>query len=240
MSSPAICCPIACRIWKSTIGRKYLVALTGLVLTLFLLGHLVGNLVIYLGRDAFNDYAEFLHGMLHGGGVWVARLVLLACLVIHVAATISLSRQNKAARQNYECQATIQAKKSSLIMIWSGLTVLAFVIFHLLHFTVRVSFPADEFIDPLHKQLTGEERFDAWGMVVAGFGNPLVVIFYIIAMSLLCSHLSHGVQSMFQTLGLRSSKTAGLLDKLSIGYAAFIWIGFVSIPVSILVFGFGK
>jgi succinate dehydrogenase / fumarate reductase cytochrome b subunit len=240
MSSLAKCCPIACRIWNSTIGRKYLVAVTGIVLTLFLLGHLVGNLVIYMGREPFNDYAEFLHSMLHGGGVWIARIVLLTCLVVHVAATISLTRQNRAARQSYECQTTIQAKKSSLIMIWSGLTILAFVIFHILHFTVRVSYPAEKFIDPLHKQLTGEERFDAWGMVVAGFGNPLTVIFYIIAMSLLCSHLSHGVQSMFQTLGLRSRKTAAFLDKLSVGYAAFIWLGFVSIPVSILVFGFGK
>ncbi|MFC7335935.1 succinate dehydrogenase cytochrome b subunit [Haloferula chungangensis] len=228
-------CPSICRIWTSSIGRKMLVALTGIVLTLFLAGHLAGNLLVFVGREAFNDYAEFLHHMLHGAGVWIARILLLATLVIHVAATISLTRENRAARNAYEHKAVIQAKKSSLIMIWSGLTILAFIIFHLLHFTVRVSYNDVDFVDPLDP-----ERFDAWRMVIVGFTNPLVVLFYIIAMSLLCSHLSHGVQSMFQTLGLRSKKTAGLLDKLSLGYAWLIWLGFVSIPVAILIFKFGR
>lgn len=238
MSSPASCCPIVFRIWSSTIGRKYLVALTGIVLTLFLAGHLAGNLLVFVGREAFNDYADFLHHMLHGAGVWIARLVLLTCLIIHVAATISLTRQNKAARQSYECGATIQAKKSSLIMIWTGSTILAFIIFHLLQFTVRIGYPEEKFIDPDYLLATGERRFDAWQIVITGFQNPLVVIFYIIAMCLLCSHISHGVQAMFQTLGLRSRKSAGLLDKLSLGYALLILIGFLSIPISILL-GFG-
>lgn len=229
--------PIITRLWHSTIGKKLLVALTGVVLTLFLAGHLSGNLLIYVGRDAFNEYAQFLHGMLHGAGVWVARIVLLACLVIHVAATISLTRRNRSARQNYENNAVIQAKKSSLIMIWSGLTILAFVIFHLLHFTVRVTYPAERYVDAY---APGKERFDAWQMVIDGFSNPWVVIFYVVAISLLCSHLNHGVQSMFQTLGLRSKKSAWFLDKLSLGYAAVIWIGFLSIPISILIFQFGR
>jgi len=232
--------PLVCRVWKSTIGRKLLVALTGLILTLFLAGHLAGNLLVYVGREAFNDYAEFLHHMLHGAGVWIARAVLLTAVAIHIAATISLTRENRAAREAYQCPATIQAKRSSLIMVWSGLTILAFIIFHLLHFTVRVSYPASEFVDPAHLAATGHERFDAWRMVIVGFSNPLSVIFYIIAMTLLCSHISHGVQSMFQTLGLRSKKSAASLDKLSLGYAILIWVGFVSIPLSILVFGFGR
>lgn len=235
LSSPNA--PLLARLWNSTIGKKLLVALTGVVLTLFLAGHLSGNLLVFVGREAFNEYAQFLHGMLHGAGVWIARVVLLAALVIHVAATVSLTRRNKAARQAYENEATIQAKKSSLIMIWSGLTILAFVIFHLLHFTVRVTYPAERYVDAY---APGKERFDAWQMVIDGFSNPWVVIFYVVAISLLCSHLSHGVQSMFQTLGLRSKKSAGLLDKLSVGYAAVIWIGFVSIPVSILIFQFGR
>ncbi|MBB5352232.1 succinate dehydrogenase / fumarate reductase cytochrome b subunit [Haloferula luteola] len=235
MSSQASCFPIVGRIWSSTIGRKLLVALTGAVLTLFLAGHLAGNLLVFVGREAFNDYAEFLHHMIHGAGVWIARAVLLTCLVIHVAATISLTRQNKAARQAYENKATIQASKSSLVMIWSGLTILAFIIFHLLHFTVRVSYPAADFQDPLNP-----ERFDAWGMVIKGFTHPLTVLFYVIAMGLLCSHISHGVQSMFQTLGLRSKKSAPLLRALSIGYAVVIFFGFISIPISILVFGYGR
>lgn len=207
---------------------------------MFLAGHLIGNLLVFVGREAFNVYAELLQHMLHGAGVWIARIVLLSCLLLHIAATISLTRQNRAAREAYEDQTVIQAKKSSLIMIWSGLTILAFVIFHLLQFTVKVGYPASEFIDPEHLAATGLERFDAWRMVIVGFSNPLVVIFYLIAMSLLCSHISHGVQSMFQTFGFRSAKTAALLDKLSIAYAAFIWIGFCSIPLFILIFKFGR
>ncbi|GAA5483438.1 succinate dehydrogenase cytochrome b subunit [Haloferula sargassicola] len=235
MSSLATGFPIVSRVWSSTIGRKLLVALTGIVLTLFLAGHLAGNLLVFVGREAFNDYAEFLHHMIHGAGVWIARAVLLACLVIHVAATISLTRQNRAARQAYENKATIQATKSSLIMIWTGLTILAFIIFHILHFTVRLSYPEADFQDPLDP-----ERFDAWGMVIKGFTNPATVLFYVIAMGLLCSHISHGVQSMFQTLGLRSQKSAPILRVLSVGYAIVIFCGFVSIPISILVFGYGR
>jgi succinate dehydrogenase / fumarate reductase cytochrome b subunit len=229
MNSISSCCPIFERLWKSTIGRKYLVAVTGVLLTLFLAGHLVGNLLVYVGPEAFDEYAEFLHHMLHGAGIWIFRIVMLAALAIHVAATISLTRQNRAARRQYECSNTIQATKSSLVMIWSGLTILAFVVFHLLHFTVRVD-----------SDLAAIAARSPHAMVIAGFRNWLVVLFYIIAMTLLCSHLSHGVQAMFQTLGLRSSKTARVLDMLSLGYAVVIWIGFISIPIAIKIFNFGS
>lgn len=229
--------PIVTRVWKSSIGRKLIVAITGLALVLFLAGHLSGNLLVYVGREAFNDYAQFLHHFLHGAGVWVARIGLLVTVVLHVAATISLTRENRAARESYAHPATIQTTKSSKLMIWSGLTILAFVIFHLLHFTVRVSFPAERYVD---FDKLGEKRFDAWRMVIDGFSSPLVVLFYLIAMTLLCSHLSHGVQAMFQTLGLRSKKSAPLLTLLSKGYAVLIYLGFISIPISILVFKFGR
>lgn len=229
--------PIVSRVWKSSIGRKLIVALTGLVLVLFLAGHLSGNLLVFVGREAFNDYAQFLHHFLHGAGVWVARIGLLVAVVLHVAATISLTRENRAARESYAHPATIQTTRSSKLMIWSGLTILAFVIFHLLHFTVRVSFPAERYVD--HDKF-GEQRFDAWRMVIDGFSNPLVVLFYLIAMTLLCSHLSHGVQAMFQTLGLRSKKSAPMLSVFSKAYAVLIYLGFISIPIAILVFKFGR
>lgn len=220
-----------------------LVALTGAGLTLFLLGHLIGNFLVFAGPDMFNDYAEFLHSMMHGMGVWVARIGLLALVVVHIAATVSLTRENRAAREAYECKASIQMKKSSGIMIWSGLTILAFVIYHLLHFTAKVGNTygsADRYFEQVTRDGELVMRANAWQMVIDGFSVWYVVLFYVIAMVLLCSHLSHGVQSMFQTLGLRSKKTAGLLDKLSLGYAWFILIGFLSIPISILVFGFGR
>lgn len=213
--------------WNSSIGKKLVVALTGLAMVLFLAGHLTGNLLMYAGKEAFDEYARFLHEAGHGALIWVARLGLLVVLVLHVWATILLTRENKAARQQYEFQATIQASKSSRIMIWSGLTVLAFIVFHILHFTVRTN-----------SHLAEIAKESPYEMVIAGFSGGflqvLVVLFYVVAMTLLCSHISHGVASMFQTLGFRSKKSAGLIRSISLGYAAVIWLGFVSIPVAIL------
>ena len=98
-----------CAFIKSSIGRKIIVALTGLALVLFLAGHLTGNLLIYAGREAFNDYAQFLHEALHGAGVWIARVGLLACFVAHIWFTILLTKENKSARPKYAHQATVQA-----------------------------------------------------------------------------------------------------------------------------------
>lgn len=209
--------------WSSSIGKKLVVALTGLVLVVFLAGHLSGNLLMYVGREAFNEYAHFLQTMLHGAGVWIARIGLLAMLVLHVVATICLTRQNRAARQPYEYKNTLQASKSSRLMIVSGLTILAFVIFHILHYTVRVD-----------AGLAKLGATDPFGMVVLGFKNPLVVLFYVISMTLLCSHLTHGVASIFQTLGLRSKRAEGTIRQFSLLYSFAIWAGFISIPISVL------
>jgi len=203
-----------CKFWNSSIGKKFIVAVTGIVLVGFLLGHLSGNLLMYVGAEAFNEYAEFLHSMLHGAGVWIARIVLLTCLVLHVAATICLVRQNKAAKgQNYEKPETNVASGSSRMMIWS-----------LLHYTVRV----DSELAALG------DNGDAYRMVIVGFETWYVSLFYIVAISLLCSHLSHGVASIFQTLGLRTRGNAALIEKFAKGYTALIWVGFVSIPVAVL------
>lgn len=221
-----------CAFVKSSIGRKIIVATTGLALVLFLAGHLTGNLLIFAGRDAFNDYAQFLHEVFHGAGVWIARAGLLVCFTAHLWFTILLTKENKSARKKYSHQATVQAPKS----IWSGLTILAFIIFHLLHFTVKAGTDYASFMQVMPD---GSERHDAWKMVIVGFSHPLVVIFYLIAMTLLCSHLSHGVASIFQTLGLRTKKTAGPITLLSKAYAVVIYLGFISIPLAILLFGFG-
>lgn len=233
--------PIVSRVWKSSIGRKLIVALTGLVLVGFLAGHLAGNLLVFAGREHFNDYAQQLHELFHGVGVWIARAGLLAALVLHIAATISLTRENRAARPAYAHPATIQTSKSAKGMIWTGLTILAFVIYHLMHFTLHVGNSYGSYVDPEHLvEERGEARMDAWKMVIDGFSVWYVVLFYLIAMTMLCSHLSHGVASMFQTLGLRSKKSAPMVTAISKGYALVIWLGFISIPIAILVFGFGR
>ena len=217
-----------CAFVKSSIGRKIIVALTGLALVLFLASHLAGNLLVFAGQEAFDEYAAFLHNLLHGAGVWIARLGLLTCFIVHIWFTILLTKENKTARPKYAHEATVQAPRSSRLMIWSGLTILAFIIFHILHFTVRT--------DAELAKLGAESP---WKMVILAFQNPLVVIFYLISMTLLCSHLGHGVASIFQTLGLRSKKTAGPIKLISKAYALIIYLGFISIPLAILLFGFG-
>lgn len=224
--------------WNSSIGKKILVALTGIALLLFLPGHLIGNLLVFAGPDALNEYGVWLHELGHGAGIWAARVGLLTVFAVHIILTVQLTAANKAARPEYSFPGTIQASRSSRLMIWSGLTVLAFVIFHLLHFTVRVT---HDFSGPAYKTiLHGEEVFNIRKMVIDGFSVPLVSIFYIIAISLLCSHLSHGFASVFQTLGLRSSKTRDLITKIGWAYAIIIWVGFLSIPISIWIFGYGR
>jgi succinate dehydrogenase / fumarate reductase cytochrome b subunit len=224
--------------WSSSIGKKLVVALTGLFLILFLAGHLVGNLVVFMGPEPFNAYAYFLHHMLHGVGIWLFRILMLVMLGAHIAATVALTRQNKAARKSYEHPATIQASTSSRYMILTGLTILVFFIYHILHFTARIG---NEYNNPeLYKfMLDGKEVHNAWKMVIDGFSVWYVTLFYVVAMTMLCSHLMHGFQSVFQTLGLRSKKSAATLQQISIAYALVIWLGFVSIPVAIL-FGFGR
>ncbi|MCX6874247.1 MAG: succinate dehydrogenase cytochrome b subunit [Verrucomicrobia bacterium] len=226
-------------IWSSSIGKKIIVALTGSFLVFFLVGHLVGNLLVFVGREAFNDYAQFLHHMIHGAGIWLFRCVMLGTLALHVAATVSLTLRNRAARQPYEHQAVIQASIYSRTMIWSGLTLLAFFIYHMLHFTLRVGNSYDTYVDPEHLAKTGVARHDAWKMVIDGFSNGPVTLFYLIAMTLLCSHLSHGFASIFQTLGLRPKRSESAIRHLSLAYGFVIWAGFIAIPLAIL-FGIVK
>jgi len=220
-----------CHFWQSSIGKKIVVALTGAYLVIFLAGHLAGNMLIYQSSEAFNHYAEFLHTMLHGWGIWIFRITMLVSLVLHIIATIQLTAANRSARPSrYQHDATMVAPRSSRIMIWSGLTILVFFVFHILHYTVRVQ-------DDL-KLLADFKR--NWAMAIAGFQSLPVVLFYILAMGLLCSHLSHGVGSIFQTLGLRSKKTATSIALFSKAYALVIFIGFISIPISVYFFGLGE
>jgi succinate dehydrogenase / fumarate reductase cytochrome b subunit len=226
--------------WTSSIGKKFVVAVTGVVLAGFLAGHLAGNLLVFAGREVFNEYALFLHAAAHGSAVWVARAGLLVSVVAHVAATISLARHNRAARRQYECRNTIQASRASRTMVWTGLTILAFVIYHLLHFTFRAANDYGSYIDQPYFEASGIQRHDAWRMMIEGFSSGPAVLFYIIAMTLLCAHLSHGVASMFQTLGWRSKRSASLIDNGAKAYALIIWLGFLSIPIAIYLFKFGR
>lgn len=228
------------RFYSSSIGKKILVALTGLALVGFIVGHMVGNLLVFAGPEAINEYGHMLHTALHGGGVWIARLGLLAAVVVHIVATVQLTIANKGARKDaYGQQKFRVSSTSSRIMIWSGLTILAFIIYHLLHFTVRTG---NEYNNPAlySYDLHGVEVHNVYKMVIDGFSWWPASAFYIIAMVLLCSHLSHGVASIFQTLGLTTHRTWPLFQTFSKIFALLILIGNCSIPIAILVFGYGR
>ncbi len=219
---------------NSSIGKKIFVALTGLALAGFVLGHMVGNLLLFLGPDAINAYGHKLQSM--GALLWVARIGLLVAVVIHIVLTIQLTKENRASRpEQYMNRTNIQSSGSSRIMILSGLTILAFIIYHLMHFTLHTGNDYGSYTTSLH----GETVHDVYRMVVYGFSWWPASLFYIIAIALLCSHLSHGVGSVFQTLGISTARTQPIFKSLGLAFAALILIGNCSIPLAVL-FGIVK
>ena len=218
------------KFWNSSIGKKWLVALSGLALLGFVLAHLVGNLQMFAGPQKINDYAKFLHST--GNRLWVARLGLLGCFILHIVATLTLVRMNRAARpQSYALSRVVQAKISTRTMALSGLTVLSFVTFHLLHYTLRIT---DVRFKTVAEGGQLEGLFDVYKMVVMGFQSPLISSFYILCIGLLALHLSHGVSSVFQTFGLESKKSAKWVPAAGRILSAAIFVGYASIPVAVL------
>jgi len=208
----------------SSIGRKIVMAVTGIILVGFVLGHLAGNLQVYLpnGREAMNAYGEFLRHFLHGGGLWIARLVLLAAVVLHIWAATSLTLSNRAARGvGYRERTWTESTYASRTMRWSGVIVLAFVIYHLLHFTFGTVHPSFVPGDVYHNFITG-------------FQSVPVSLFYIVAMVLLALHLRHGVWSMCQTLGLSHPRYRRWAFAASWAVALIVLVGNVSFPVAVL------
>lgn len=213
--------------FSSSIGKKYVVAITGLFLVLFNLMHMAGNLQMFKGQDAINGYAAFLKGL--GPILWGARIGLLVFFGLHIVFAIQLALRNKAARPvDYSHQNTVQATVSSRIMALSGSMVLLYVIGHLLHFTMGVILP--EYYE-LHD---AQGRHDVFSMVVHSFQVKPVAIAYIIALLLLWSHMSHGIASIFQTLGIRTKALAKHSDRLGRILSSIIILGYISIPVGVL------
>jgi succinate dehydrogenase / fumarate reductase, cytochrome b subunit len=221
----------ACRFCRSSIGKKILVALTGAVMVAFVTGHLLGNLLVFGGPDALNSYAKKLKDM--GPLLWVARLGLLTAVAVHIVLTIQLTAENKLARrQAYGVDATQKATRSSRTMIWSGLTILAFLLYHLAHYTWGV---ANQYYQPGHPRYSlPDGSHNVYNMVVDGFSWAPASLFYIVAMGLLFMHLGHGIASMFQTLGLSSAKARPVLEKASKGFALLLFAGNALMPLSIL------
>ena len=208
------------RFYESTIGKKAVMAATGLILFGFLIAHMLGNLQIFLGRAVMNHYAETLHG--NPGLLWTARTILLVSVVLHIWASIPLALLKKKARPvAYVKRANVQSSFASRTMMWSGPIIAAFVVFHLLHLTTGT----------LHPNFA---KLDAYNNLVTGFKVIPAAIAYIVAMVLIGMHLSHGIWSMFQSVGICHPRYTPMVKKFAAVVSWILVAGFVSVPVAVL------
>jgi succinate dehydrogenase / fumarate reductase cytochrome b subunit len=234
-------------LFRSSIGRKFVMAATGVILIGFVIGHLIGNLQIFQDPDHINGYAQFLRNL--GPTLWIARIVLLVSAILHIWAATALTLENARARgtEPYAIKHTIRATLASRTMRLTGYVVLAFLIYHLAHFTWGIAqketfkenlpayvMHADYRVAGFLAVKQGTEVEDVHTMVILGFQNAVVSIFYIIAVGLLSFHLVHGADSMFQTLGLRSQKWGSALRKVVILASAAYFFFNLTIPASVL------
>ena len=218
-------------LFQSSIGKKFLMAFTGLVLFGFVTGHLIGNLQIFLPPEKINAYGHLLESL--GAGLWLIRLFLLACVVIHIWLAIQLTLENRAARPvAYGMEHVNRATLASRVMGRTGLVVLAFLLFHLAHFTVRIGHPG--WSEHTYRLANGTAVRDVYTMVVQGFSSVSVSIFYIIAVGLLSYHLSHGVVSMLQSLGLKNEKWTPGLEGCAVAYCWGYFLLNAAIPLAVL------
>ncbi len=209
---------------RSSLGLKIVMALTGLVLFGFVVAHMIGNLQVYLGREAFNAYAESLRALGHGAPLWVARGVLLLSVVLHVWSAWRLTLLNRAARPvGYREVERRESTYASRTMRWSGVTLLLFVVYHLMHFTFGVRAVHPQFV-----------RGDAYHNFVTGFQSPLVSAFYILAMLALGLHLYHGAWSFMQTLGLSHPRYDHLRYAFAALFTVVVLAGNISFPLAVL------
>jgi succinate dehydrogenase / fumarate reductase, cytochrome b subunit len=223
---------------QSSLGSKYLMAITGLGLVGFVIIHMIGNLLIYAGRDALNSYAQFLKS--NGELLWLARGGLFLFFVVHIAVALRLSWKNSVARPTrYVYEDTVEASWASRHMLMTGLVLLAFTIYHLAHFTLGivpltgpkgVIINYQEFLQSSPNEPT---RQDVYAMVVFSFKNPMITVTYLIAMVFLWLHLWHGVYSMFQSLGITNPRFHKLIRGLGPVVSTIVLIGNCSIPLSV-------
>ncbi len=213
--------------WRSSIGGKVTMAVTGVLLFGFVVAHLLGNLQLLKGPDAINSYAKMLHDL--GPLLWVMRIGLLVVFLLHVVTAIRLSRANKAARPvAYAKEATMQASLASRSMVLSGLSLLAFIVYHLLHFTFGITNP-----DHMARKAAGAGGHDVYSMVTASFANPAIATAYAAFQLVLFLHLNHGLQSFAQTIGFHHGRYTPMIKQLSFLLAALVAGGNVCLALSV-------
>lgn len=211
---------------RSSIGAKQVMAVTGLGLLLFAIFHMAGHFAMFAGRDAYNTYAHTLQSL--GVLKWTARGGLLAIFVIHIVSAIALARANSAARpQKYAVFRTRRTSIFARTMTMTGLVILAFVIYHLAHFTFG-------WVQPAHfHNLDAKGRYDAYSMFVMGFKNLPILISYLVAVTLLSFHLAHGASSWLQTLGWRHPKYDILITRLGPVLGLALAVGYAAPPIAV-------
>jgi succinate dehydrogenase / fumarate reductase cytochrome b subunit len=210
------------RFWQTTVGKKAIMAVTGIILFGFVVGHLIGNLQIFLPPEKNNNYAAALRSF--PSLLWGARITLLLSVGLHIWASFQLWLLQREARPiQYVKKVSVHSTYASRTMQWSGPIIAAFVIFHLLHLTFGTIHPGGPF-----------DEHNVFNNVVTGFQVWPVSIFYIIAMIMLCYHLYHGLWSMFQTLGVSHPVYTPWLQRLAKLFAILIAVGNISIPLAVL------
>lgn len=211
------------RLFTTSIGSKQVMAVTGILLVLFVLVHMLGNLTVYQGPGAINAYGNWLQGH---PLLWVFRIGLLVIALVHVALALRVAYENRRARPGrYRVRRSVQVGFAARTMLASGLVIVLFLVYHLAHLTAGVVGP------PSRSDPTG--GIDIYANVVAGFSDPWIAWGYVGAVSLLGLHLHHAVRSLFQTLGVSHESWDGILDVLAPVLAGIITVGFASVPVAV-------
>lgn len=213
---------------KSSIGAKAMMAITGILLVFFVIGHMVGNLQVFLGPEALNDYAHALQSL--GPLLWAIRIGLLAIFLGHIWSAAVVVKMSVAARPvDYQQRKDLKTSFAARTMLVSGIVVVLFLVYHILHFTtghIDLAGSYDSYLPDGTK--------DVYAMVVRGFQDLPTTIIYSLATVVLCLHLSHGVSSLMQTLGIRKDSNAARIDRIGPMFAAIILIGNLSMPLACL------
>jgi succinate dehydrogenase / fumarate reductase cytochrome b subunit len=207
-------------LWHTSVGKKAVMAVTGIIMVAYLITHVLANLLVFQGPEQINAYSRLLHGT--GGALWAARLVLLAAVVLHILAAVQLTARRRAARPvgyagGREAQVSTFASRS---IRWGGAFILVFLVYHILHFTLGTVHTSFVEGDPYHN-------------VAAGFGRPPVVVFYELAMAAVGLHLYHGIWSSGRSLGLSPASPRPLRRQLALALSVIVWAGFAAIPIAV-------
>jgi succinate dehydrogenase / fumarate reductase cytochrome b subunit len=220
------------RFLRSNIGLKVLMAITGVCMFGYLIGHVSGNMLIFKGEKAINDYSAFLHNA--KALLWGTRILLLVSVVVHIWATIRfLGLRNEARPIAYGMKVPHGTTWAARTMYWSGPVIALFIIYHILHLTTGTAHPHfNEF--KVDDKVVG---VNVYKNLVEGFQRPLASLIYIAAMLAIALHLSHGVWSMLQTIGVNRPNWEPALRCAAVILAVVICGGFIAVPAAVL-FGF--